>query len=1527
MSEASTTEDALWSASESHDVRDAFKAVPILGSTKKEDEGDWDNWEWRIKLAFERARVFGVVTSDRDYKFGYEEEPTDRNSDAYKSFHLKSAWAYSKIVQYASASSAKEVRHTSDARQAFQILKASHSIPGDQELGTRLVQLTELKAQTNKDVLSTFLPTHLELLSAFRRICPDFISLSDGIVYNTLVATGLPSTWDSWRQTLRANNGYRDKVDTFLTSIRHEALLRERGNEDAHASAHLVVGKKQSSTNDNLAHRISSPPQKKKMAQCYNCNGKNHLSFECRFPWTEATKAACERRFGPGTSTQMEQKSRAHANLAARLSEPSEEQWGPITPTNDIVRASGYVAASLSTQKSDAWIFDSGASHSITHNRALFTTYRPSNTTITLGDGSSIPAAGEGTISLKFITRNGTVQESIENVLHSPAMHINLLSSTHLTKTSSPYTSEEKNGVKTLLRDGHIIAEATVKTMGIPEVAVANVATVIHHHRLELVAEVHNATGHPGRNAMLDMLRRGSISSVTSAEIEAFYLYPCAHCAEAKTTRASFTTNAPERDPSSPLAVVHSDIAGPYSVPSLGNARYFVTLIDSCGWHDVRTIQRKSDAVTSVRDMLIQTRQRHQGKSPLTMRTDNGSEYTSHDFKRLLQSHKIWHQTSIAHTPEQNGVAERANRTLNEKTTALLSQAGLPKPYWAEAIQHAAYLVNRTPSARNDGLSPFEVTHKRPPMLDKLPVWGEHVWVHVPNQGKAFVRAVRCRFMGIGDAFGKRAMRVQSIDDGRFFFTGEVRRVDTRFERETEQRLMRPPVEDSPLPAPNVIEALTSTDETTSSSDEEEGNAAAPPRASYTPSTPRTTLEPDQEERTTLRPDLAERNVTSLQPDQEERTTLRPDLEERNLLHPDRERTTSRPDQEEESRVIVNAKSAPTHTKHTWTYEMAPPESESEEHLAQKYSNGVTATSGHYSLRKRANLAYANVVRTTGPIDLKGREPPTIPNSLQEELASPYANEWTAARADEDMSMQKHGVFHYVARPPNTKIIGSRYHHSLKTNSAGEVTRFKTRLIAQGFGQRPGVDYEEAIAPVASLTTIKLGLAYIAHERLEAYTIDVKTAYLYATLDKSKGIRYMEQPPGSHVLDANGQLAVCELDKAIYGLPEAAAAWYEHLRSFLDTMHFESVVEDTCVFVGTVGRERVIFIVYVDDAIIACSSLTRQKFMDRFGSKFDVEEKGTLNGSTFVGFEITYDREEGLMTIRQEGSVNKLLRTAELERCRPIDTPVQEGLSHGSQDKDSPAIRQHEYLVLVGILQWIVHTRPDLAYAVSLAARWSSNPGKDQWTWLTRIIRYVAGTRKAGLLFGSNEQAPNSIVLYTDADFAGCVDTRRSTSGVVIHAFGSPILHWSRKQRCITNPEEQDVSTTSGQPAPQASSKDDVPIATSTKEAELVAMYEGIKDAEWVARLMTSFVTHATPITALCDNQTAVGLVQSTKRTHEKRRFIDIPLKYARAVYHDTKTVNVDWISGTDNMADLLTKALPRETARRHATAMGMIGL
>lgn len=249
------------------------------------------------------------------------------------------------------------------------------------------------------------------------------------------------------------------------------------------------------------------------------------------------------------------------------------------------------------------------------------------------------------------------------------------------------------------------------------------------------------------------------------------------------------------------------------------------------------------------------------------------------------------------------------------------------------------------------------------------------------------------------------------------------------------------------------------------------------------------------------------------------------------------------------------------------------------------------------------------------------------------------------------------------------------------------------------------------------------------------------------------------------------------------------------------------------------------------------------------------------------------------------------------------------GERHHAQEKGEPAVRQHDYLVLVGMLQWLTHTRPDVAYGVNLVARWSHNPGEKQWEYLRQLIRYIGGTRDAGIkLGGANEDAP-PLRIYTDADHAGCLDTRRSTSGVVVQVFGSTVAQISKRQAC---------STTGGAEAEG--------VAVSTMEAELVALFTASKECERMERILAAFeVAQPSHIPIYCDNLTTVTKVTG-RLTHEKTKWIDVALKYTRE-RQESGRIKVEWIPGTENVADLMTKPLPAPQIRELARQIGMVGI
>ncbi len=199
------------------------------------------------------------------------------------------------------------------------------------------------------------------------------------------------------------------------------------------------------------------------------------------------------------------------------------------------------------------------------------------------------------------------------------------------------------------------------------------------------------------------------------------------------------------------LQRVHSDVCGPITPTSGGGKRYFITFTDEYSRATaVYLMAQKSEALDRFKefeaDVVGETGKRI---GLPVLRTDNGTEYVNQEFRKYLVSRQITHEMSVLYTPQQNGIAERVNRTLLEKARAMLAHADLPKNYWAEAIKTAAYLKNRTPTRSLDGRTPYEVWYQRACDVSHLRVWRCIAYARLPNQREKFgSRAVKLSFIG-----------------------------------------------------------------------------------------------------------------------------------------------------------------------------------------------------------------------------------------------------------------------------------------------------------------------------------------------------------------------------------------------------------------------------------------------------------------------------------------------------------------------------------------------------------------------------------------------------------------------------------------------------------------------------------------------------------------------------------------------------------------------------------------------------------
>lgn len=363
----------------------------------------------------------------------------------------------------------------------------------------------------------------------------------------------------------------------------------------------------------------------------------------------------------------------------------------------------------------------------------------------------------------------------------------------------------------------------------------------------------------------------------------------------------------------------------------------------------------------------------------------------------------------------------------------------------------------------------------------------------------------------------------------------------------------------------------------------------------------------------------------------------------------------------------------------------------------------------------------------------------------------------------------------------------------------------------------------------------------------------------------------MEQPPG--FIDSRYPNHVCRLKKALYSLKQAPRAWFQRLSSFLLQLGFTCSRADTSLFVFRRDSCILYLLVYVDDIILTRNNT---EFISRLHKEFAIKDLGKLN--YFLGLEVSYTTNGLLLT--QAKYAHDILTRAGLMDAKPASTPLTKSTqitSHGDPFSDLTFYRS-----LVGALQYLTITRPDLSYAVNQVSQFLHAPTTDHFRAVKRILRYVKGTLSFGLTFQRSHSI--SLVAYSDADWARCIETRRSTYGYSIF-LGGNIVSWSAKKQ------------------PTAS--------RSSCESEYQAMANTASELVWITHLLREL--HASPTTSptlFCDNKSAIFLSQNPV-AHKRAKHIDIDYHFVRELVSSGRLLT-RFVPTNHQLSDIFTKSLPR---------------
>ncbi|KAJ1574862.1 hypothetical protein NDA12_007397 [Ustilago hordei] len=498
--------------------------------------------------------------------------------------------------------------------------------------------------------------------------------------------------------------------------------------------------------------------------------------------------------------------------------------------------------------------------------------------------------------------------------------------------------------------------------------------------------------------------------------------------------------------------------------------------------------------------------------------------------------------------------------------------------------------------------------------------------------------------------------------------------------------------------------------------------------------------------------------------------------------------------------------------------------------------------------------------------------------TLREAMDGEDAQLWKEAIRKELEGLEAMGTWEVVHQLPGVPLVDSKVVLRLKLDADGVPVKHKARLVARGFTQREGIDYQETFSPVAPLGAIRAILALAVQNNWEVHALDITMAYLNSTL---KEAIYMKPPEGSGV--APGK--VYKVVKGLYGLKQSGREWNQEFDRSLRRMGFFQVECAPCIYTKGQGEDMAIVVIYVDDTLVIAPRLeTVLEVKKQIGQRWKMEDSGEV--SHFLGIKISRDRAMRTMTIGQSGYIDQVLAKHLDKRTKPTMVPMQ-SIPEGTLV--ASAAQQKEYPVIVGKLLWVANsTRPDLSLTVGVLARHMREPSQEHYQAAQRVLRYLESTRQVGLVYRASE-SQEPLVAHSDANWASdATIQRRSTSGSVALVYGNPVAWKSATQKCVS---------------------------LSAVEAEFIAATEATREVLFLKQLLRSIgIATGTP-TVYSDN---TGCIQVSKdpAQHWKLKHIDTKYHFVRNNVQEGR-VQIKYVDTTRNLADVLTKPIGRQAMQQ----------
>jgi hypothetical protein len=1114
------------------------------------------------------------------------------------------------------------------------------------------------------------------------------------------------------------------------------------------------------------------------------------------------------------------------------------------------------------------WNADSGATSHMTPHRHWLRNYKPLHIPIRLADHTIIYSAGIGSILFKpFINQVESQSLIFSRVLHVPQLQNNLLSVLYLTKHKGYNINIDSQHIN-FIQSSRLLFTATINSQNAAFLDGCTVPASLPLESASLSSTLpldlslwHRRFGHTNHDYVKQLHSKDMVTGMKFSHMSK----PdpiCEPCLAGKMHANPFPTS--QTRASKPLELVHVDLKGPIQVKSIaGGYSYWIQFVDDCTRFKCGLgLKKKSEAFAAFLQFKAYAENLHDAKIKV-LREDKGSEFMSNEFNQYCIDNGIERQHTVRNRPQQNGDVERANRTVSDQVTSMLNEANLPVQFWFHAFVALLHVLNRTPTAPLPGKTPHEAWHSRKPDVSHLRVWGCLAYVHIQkDKRKSFgPHMEKCIFVGYPAGY-KGWQFYNPVT--RKFIISERAEFDERYFPGIKPTLM------NAIPTPPSLNIINGSD----------------------------------------MPDLGGHHINTNQSPKVSRTVVQmpmPSFSSRPVHNPSpsSESAQSTPTPSPPS-VPTQLPSAPT-SPITHTTPLPSPSPSSPSIAVRRTRRNVQPPGEWWKIRhptpaieSSSESESESDPQQESSVEDEDEEFAGVagnfyePNTYKQAMKSPDAELWQQAAEEEINSLNANGTWDIVPLPKDRKAIGSRWVFKVKRNADGSIERYKARVVAKGFSQRPGVDYIEVFAPTFRMASIRTIIALAAKHDYHLHSIDISSAFLNGNLEEEI---YMEQPPGFVQF---GPEFVCKLKKSLYGLKQSARQWNKKLNATLFNLGYKRLESDRSIYVFAKDGVLVIIPVFIDDITLASNS---QSKIDNTIKDLELHFKLRNLGPTswLLGMKITRDFSNHSISLSQHQYISDKLREYGFSDCSPITTPMDPGLvlqkTQSLSDQDKEYMSKVPYLNAVGSLIYLSQcTRPDIAYAVGTLAKFNSNPAPIHWKAVKHVFRYLQGTKDYELVYKPDGEQ-ELFITYSDSNHGACKDTGRSTGGYVVK-IGTGAVSWSSKLQSV--------------------------VALSTTEAEYIAAVEAGKELKWMRSLLGEFGYKFDSASTLCiDNQSSISVAKNPEH-HGRMKHLDLKFHWLRENV-EAGLIKPKHVGTNEMIADCLTKPLPRVKHDNCRIGLGLV--